>query len=115
MKRGGPLKRKAPMARGIAQLKRTRLKPVSDKRRAAAPERAEVREQVFARDRHRCRLDGAADVAGACRGPLTPHHLKKASAGGEYTLTNLVTLCAGHNTWVEDEPVKATELGMVIR
>lgn len=107
--------------------KRKRLKPISDKRRAVIADHADVRAEVFARDRWRCQLEadllrqrhGAdrtlLERVGPCRGVLTPHHLRKASAQGTYTLENLTTLCAGHNTWVEDHPTLAAELGMVRR
>jgi 5-methylcytosine-specific restriction endonuclease McrA len=101
-----PLKRKTP------------LKQQSDRRRSESDDRADVREQVYRRDYWTCRLERASrqrDDVPECSGPLTPHHLKKASAGGPYTLENLVTLCRGHNSWVEDAPLLATELGMVIR
>lgn len=89
LRRTGPPKRKTP------------LKPISDKRLAdlSDPARAEAREQVFARDQ-RCLLSRWAGVP-SCLGPLTVHHLRKAGQGGPYNALNLVTLCAGHNVWVE--------------
>ncbi len=65
---------------------------------------------MFARDGG-CVL--AMEDAGECAGPDTPHHLLKAGQGGGYTLDNLVTLCARHNVWVEDNPDHARRLGMV--
>ena len=47
---GGPVKRGGPLRR------RTRLKPVSDKKREAAPERQTVRQQVLERDKGQCRI-----------------------------------------------------------
>lgn len=113
-------------------LRRTsRLAPISKKRAAGTEDRRAIRERVYARDGWRCRLlasvgatyfsvnedglRGPYEKVPPCFGPLTPHHLLKASAGGPYTLDNLVTLCAGHNTWVEDHPATATALGLVIR
>lgn len=81
-----------------------RLQARNPERRPADVE-AEVRERVFTRDRWRCRLEGVG--AGPCSGPLTPHHRRKAGSGGAYVEPNLVALCAGHNTWVEDEPDRA--------
>lgn len=69
--------------------------------------------RVIQRDR-RCILAGHPD-AGPCFGPLTPHHLRKQSQGGAWTMGNMVTLCAAMNSWVEDQPRKAHELGLVIR
>jgi hypothetical protein len=94
------------------------LRSVSKKRADAADERRAVREQVFERDGHMCVLkplvaDGSVPP---CRGKReTFHHLEKASAGGDYTVENGVTLCAGHQVFVEDHPAEATGLGLVIR
>jgi 5-methylcytosine-specific restriction endonuclease McrA len=52
---------------------------------------------------------------GGCFGGLTVHHLRKRSQGGADTEANLVTLCAGHNVWVEDHPEEAWGLGLVAR
>lgn len=78
------------------------------------PERDLVREAVFLRDQMKCRL-ATVQAAGPCGYQMTVHHLKKASAGGAYSLENLVTLCAVHNDWCEDHPIAAAHLGMVIR
>lgn len=80
-------------------MKRTRLRFISDKRKASAPERDAVRQQVFARDGWRCQLS-----SDWCHGPLTPHHRRKANSRGAYVEANLVTLCAGHNDDIEDLP-----------
>lgn len=81
---------------------------------ADLPRRAKVREAVFARDNWTCRLATTRQVGG-CLGPLTPHHVRKASAGGPYVEENLVTLCSHHNSWVEDHPIAAQMLGLVER
>jgi 5-methylcytosine-specific restriction endonuclease McrA len=127
LRRTRPLDAGAPVVR-----RRTGLSPMSAKTKVRQAERAEIRERVFARDGHRCRLDpaGYAESIGrlmavglipeprtgvpACHGALTPHHLLKASQGGAYTLDNLVTLCSMHNCWVEDHPAQARDLGLVI-
>jgi 5-methylcytosine-specific restriction endonuclease McrA len=88
------------------------IKVKSERRYSENEYRAAIRQQVFDRDGG-CLL--ASEDAGECAGPDTPHHLLKASAGGPYTLDNLVTLCARHNTWVEDNPEHARRLGMVRR
>ena len=98
-------------------VKRTALRPMSAKRRALGPAHAVIREAVFARDGHRCWVEKVAlqGYCGPCFGGLTVHHLKKASAGGEYTLENLLSLCARHNGWVEENPDKSFQLGLVQR
>jgi len=113
VKRGGPLRR-TPLKRGTSQLRRSPLKPMSEKRRDAIPDRAQVRSQVFARDGYRCQAASLfLDVR--CFGNLTVHHLTKASQGGTYTPDNLVTLCARHNDLIEERPTIATALGLVRR
>lgn len=93
-------------------MKRTRLRPRSQKTILAAPLKAMVRAEVFTRDGHRCLLRYRV-VGHFCLGDLTVHHLKKASQGGRYEKLNLVTLCAGANIWVEDWPITAHDLGLV--
>lgn len=93
-------------------MKRTRLRSMSRKRLAELHDRHTVRTVVFARDGG-CimrTMDGHR-----CAGPLTPHHLRKASAGGDYTPDNLVSLCARANTSVEDFPGWARLAGLVVR
>lgn len=106
MKRGGPLRRTGTLRRGVG------LAPMSAKARAAIVDHDVVRRAVFDRDR-RCLLDHLGWHR--CFGPWTPHHVRKASAGGAYSETNLVTLCAHGNDWVETEPDRAWELGLVAR
>jgi 5-methylcytosine-specific restriction endonuclease McrA len=87
-----------------------RLSPTSRKRIAELRHRPDVRRAVFVRD-------GGCIVKdwGSCFGPLTVHHLLKASQGGKYTEENLVTLCSFHNDKVECEPLQAQALGLVIK
>lgn len=86
---------------------------MSDRRRAQLDERRAVREAVFARDRWQCQIP--AHMRRECMGGITPHHLRKASAGGPYTEDNLTTLCEFHNGWVEDNPCEAYLIGLVVR
>lgn len=112
LRRSGPLRRNTPLVwRGRPMRRGGRLRPMSTKRRADLPRRREVRAQVFERDGG-CVATG---WRGPCFGPLTPHHLRKASAVGPYDDDNLVTLCAFHNGLVEDHPAEATARGLVIR
>lgn len=102
-----PMRRTAELQR-TAGAKRTGLPPVERERRAR------IKAAVFERDGHRCvgerRIEGVL-----CSGLLTVHHIRKASAGGKYVPENLVSLCAGMNTWVEDAPERAWHLGLVQR
>jgi hypothetical protein len=94
--------------------RKTRLRSTSDKRARLRASVQPVVDAVLARDGG-CVLRGHQLSTGDCRGPDTPHHLRKAWRGWDWTLDNLVTLCAGHNGWVEDHPHEAHALGLVIR
>ena len=80
--------------------------PLKSAKRA---DRRPVEERLFLAILER---DGGCVVAGEpwvdgiheCSGPNTPHHRRKQSGGGEWTMRNLVVLCAGANTDVEDFP-----------
>ena len=108
MKPGRPPERRTELARGAGPQRRTRIKPRSTKTEGMDIAKAEQRELAFARDRQVCRLAHIwphnQGVVPPCIGPLTPHHLRKAGQGGPYTLINLLTLCAGHNDWIEAAP-----------
>ena len=60
-----------------------------------------MREMVFARDRG-CVL--RSDPEHRCLGVMTPHHRRKASAGGAYSMANLVAICSTGNSDIEDRP-----------
>ena len=94
-------------------MKRSRIRPVSDKRRARWAEEDEVRRAVFKRDGHRCQAPGAFGLS--CWGPPTYHHLEKAWKGANFTVENGLTLCLRHNQEVENHPQEAEELGLVHR
>lgn len=138
MKRSGPPARKTPLKADPAKQREwqrrsamqssgtpargTPLKQQSNKKAAERREREPIRQAVLERDGHRCQMQKVVDrstelhdVAGRCYGRLEVHHLDKESQGGAYTLTNLLTLCATHNLWVENNPTVAHRLGLVIR
>lgn len=90
---------------------------------AKRADRRPVEERLFKAILER---DGGCVVAGEawvndepheCSGPSTPHHLRKSSAGGGWTMRNLVVLCAKANTEVEDNPawVRARYPWLVVR
>lgn len=112
--------KRSPIARGSTPLRRTRIKPVSDKKAAAAPGNAVVRERVFARDRI-CQvyaLGYTAYAVGVCYGPPTFHHRRKASAGGGYTFENGRQVCLSHNEAMESDAGLARwahSVGLVVR
>lgn len=110
--------RKKAMARGEGPKRTGRIKPMSDKRRAAIPSRVEVRKAVLKRDGYRCRLRDVPGV-GECMGELQMHEKLKASQGKDtYTVENGATLCSHHNTLIETDARVADiahGLGLVIR
>ena len=125
MKRSPPPRRKTPLktqselsGRGESLKPRVglrrgkRLKPASDKTIEARDEHAEVRAAVFARDGRQCRVAPFLPDD-PCFGPPTVHHVVKSGQGGAYTEDNLVTACAHHNSWIEDNPDTARALGLV--
>lgn len=95
-------------------MKRTRIKPMSDKRRALNALRKPVVAAVMDRDNNRCCAQGRG--FGACHGRLTGHETKsRARAGTDANLLDpagMLTLCAFHNTWCEDNPATAHEFGL---
>jgi len=114
-------------------MKRTRLRPVSAKRRAVNAERAKVVAQLR-ETRRGCegtallkaaahnapQRDQEAYVAAlrACnpwQKMLQPHEPRKRSRGGSITdPTNLMLLCDSCHRWTESEVRLATEAGMLI-
>ena len=115
-------------------MKRTRINPVSDKRRATWEPRRQAMTVVRERDRY-CQFfvrlvvwaqtteavdfssgDGPAILAAAreafgyptpdCFGPLNGHEPRKQAHHPEDYLDpeRIVLLCDGHNSWVEDWP-----------
>lgn len=81
--------------------RRGRIKPVSEKRRAAFDLHDSLRRKVLERDGG-CVLAGETDTD--CLGGRTVHHRRKAGAAGGWSMANLVCLCAGHNGDIEDRP-----------
>jgi hypothetical protein len=70
---------------------------------AAAPERAtttvtpRLREQVFARDHHRCTVPGCRSARN-----LDIHHIVPQAQGGSHHMWNMTLLCSGHHTALHD-------------
>ena len=115
------LKRTASLTRTPMSRQRTSLPARSQKRTDELPERRAVWAVVHTRDRV-CQVRVIAAATGyaapPCRGRLTPHHRRKASAGGAYTTTNLVVACAGCNEAMEadaDLARWAHSVGLVVR
>lgn len=92
----------------------TRLKPMSDKRRAIMPARREVVRTVIERD-GRCMAAGVG--LGDCFGPLTAHEPLSRNRSGRRDENILdparsIAVCSHHNEIMEGSPL-AHELGLV--
>lgn len=122
-----PLGRSSQLARTGAPERKTRIKPVSDKRKAGGPERQRQVAAAFIRDGWtwitvagegqwvggRC-IPHERGWPGKCFGKNpTPHRLRKGSAGGGYTTDNVVAACAFSNGDIENHPRLAERLGLV--
>lgn len=88
-------------AREWEQRSRGSLGGRSRQKEAERRTEAHIREQVFARDRGCVLRD---DPEHRCFGPMTPHHRRKASSGGAYSMANLITICSTGNSDIEDRP-----------
>jgi hypothetical protein len=83
---------------------------------ADEPERAKssftprVREQIFARDGHRCQVPG-------CRSSrnLEAHHIHPQALGGEGTVQNGTTICGGHHAATHEGLIEITGPGHAIK
>ena len=97
-------------------MKRSRLRPVSDKRRDDNALRAEMMEAKYGPRPWRCLAERALlGQMGPCHGEVNGHEIIKASQwrAGRLVPDNVVTLCNFHNGWVEDNPIEAHELGLM--
>ena len=99
-------------------MRRSRINPMSAKRRASLAARAEVKRLVHERDGWRCLLS-TVPQAGPCFGRLEMHEVVKASqASNTYSVENGRSLCSSHNSRLEsdaDLARLAVELGLVVR
>jgi hypothetical protein len=120
VKRSAGLSRHKPMKRGHGlkrsdSLKRSRLKPVSDQRRAEEPEYEAMKATVALRDRGRCQ---AAEIWPEidCAGPRDPHHVYPTGMFPERRCDPeaVKTLCRAHHDAVHQvDPVRARQLGLL--
>lgn len=91
----------------------TRLKPLSAKRRAQQPDRQRCEAICRKRARGRCELHCSPYCVGVGR---HAHELLKASQGGSRVdPNNCLWACDICNSYVEDHPLEALKLGLVIR
>ena len=93
-------------------MKRSRINPVSSKRRKRDAVYPERRRQVFDRAEGRCEAMAGMWCTGRCE---NVHH--KAGRLGEdpHALDGLVGICGPCHRWVHDNPGEAYELGLMAR
>lgn len=92
-------------------LKRTRLKPFSNKTISEFDERKVVREKVLARDTYTCQAKWVVKWI-ECSGPLDVDEIIPRGRGGDYLdIDNCQTLCRLHHRWKHDNPAEAERLG----
>jgi hypothetical protein len=94
------------LPRSAKLMKRSRLKPISDKQRARLRERARAKREAGA---VRCGFPGCTVTK------VDWHHKKKRSRGGSDDPSNRVWLCRGHHRWVEEHDEAARAMGLSLR
>lgn len=118
LRRNKPLRRDGAGARRFAD-QRSRLAPVSKKRRAAMPDRERVRLAVIDRDRGCVVAAMGVPEAGPCgqragRAMLEVHEVIPRGRGGDWLdVDNCIALCPAHHDWVTNNPASAAEYGLV--
>jgi hypothetical protein len=119
MKRGGPLRRTplaraAGLSRGTTGMARTRLQPVSAKRRDQRDEYSDAVAAAFLRDRWVCHAELLVREV-ECGGRIDPHHVHPTGQGGpRCDSDNIVACCRRHHSWIhQTDPERARELGLL--
>ena len=109
------LKRK-PLERKPTQMKRTRLNPISDKRREVNTKRREAMLEHFGkRETWKCSV---REIIGTpCFGDVNGHEILSRARSGQsdanlLDMSGIILVCNHHNSWIEDNPTKAHELGL---
>jgi hypothetical protein len=93
-------------------MKRTRIKPVSEKRLAERDVRAAVRETTLRRAGFRCQAPGEFGLR--CSGPLDCHetYTRGTTPGSHLDDTITIALCRTHHSYVTDHPAEAHAAGL---
>lgn len=86
-------------------MKRSRVNPVSKKRRNRDKDYAERRTQVWERNEGRCER---------CAAPMTDiHHIAGRGGADPHALTNLAGFCRACHEWVHANPAAARTAGFM--
>lgn len=93
-------------------MKRTRLRPVSDKRLAEREQRDAVRETTLRRAGFRCQAPGAFGLR--CGGSLDVHEVftRGTCPGSHLDDSATMALCRTHHRYVTDNPQAAHDAGL---
>lgn len=120
MKRGEPLERKTPLARGKGLKRAGRVKPKRDTPRRGrlvltGDDRKALRLDVWNRASRRCE----AGIDPNCPGTLAEdafewHHRKLRSQGGNDEHVNSLCLCHDCHVWVHANPSFAKRYGLIV-
>lgn len=89
-------------------MRRTRLKPMSVKRRRRNEEYRKVRDTVAERELCEAQVSGVCRIYGA-----HAHHILRRSQGGADTPENLAWLCAPCHEWTHQHPEWAKGVGLL--
>lgn len=90
-------------------MKRTRIRPVSAKRRRANAERRRVIERLVAERGGRCEWFGCPSEA------HDAHELKSRARSGSITSPdNIVLICRWHHNWITEHPAEALRMGWLV-
>jgi hypothetical protein len=109
-----PLARK-PMARKPSVLKRTRINPMSEKRKTVNRQRQEAMLAKFGK-RETWKCMGQDIMPHKCFGEIHGHEILSRSRSGQSDknltdMDGIITICDWLNGWIEDNPSKAYLLG----
>jgi len=98
------------------EMKRTTLKPMSDKRKLVNQQRREAMLEAFGpREKWVCM--GQNKMPHKCFGGINGHEIKSRSRAGRtdenlLDMTGIITICDWLNGWIEDYPREAHALGL---
>lgn len=94
-------------------MKRTRIRPVSSKRRQRDASYPKQREAVFERGGGVCEFSGW-DWATNCHRPMVDvHHIAGRGGKDPHRLSNLIGLCREHHAKAHEDPEWAYEVGLM--
>jgi len=116
LKRGESQLKRTPLKQGESKLERKPLKPVSEKRKEVNKKRKEAMIAHFGkRELWQCQI---GDVIGTpCFGAVNGHEILSRARSGQsdanlLDMSGILLACNHHNSWIEDNPTKAHELGL---